>query len=182
MRQTRSQGLGLALQVADEVPEIDIVSSLRMFDADPVGGHHLVRSEEELDPVVIEMGMEAVADEARGDRIGDTVDADGAVAGDVCADQGKIRGSLRRQRLEDAALVIHEPGPASVLLGQLLINEAAVVLVVAGEIALGVGVEVLVGGREGVAAQLGGCASQLPQRILQVLGQRGEALSTQHDR
>ncbi|WP_292323492.1 hypothetical protein [Mesorhizobium sp.] len=56
-----AQGLWLALQVADEVPEIDIVSSLRMFDADPVGGHHLVRPEKELNPVIIEVGMEAVA-------------------------------------------------------------------------------------------------------------------------
>lgn len=40
-----------------------------MFDADSVGSHHLVRPEEELNPVIIEMGMEAVADEARGYRV-----------------------------------------------------------------------------------------------------------------
>jgi hypothetical protein len=44
------------------------------------------------------------------------------------------------------------------------------IFVTAGEIALGVGVEVPVGGRERVTAVFRRHAAQLPQRILQVFG------------
>lgn len=106
-----TRGLGLALQVADKClksilcPRAECLTPTRSAVITWSGprknstGRH-------------RDGHGAVADEARGYRIGDTVDADDAVAPDVCADQGKIRGSLRRQRLECAALIIHEPGPA----------------------------------------------------------------------
>lgn len=58
---------------------------------------------------------------------------------------------------------------------------AAQLVIAPGEVPLRIGIEVLVGGRKGIAAMFGRRAAQLPQGILQVLRERGEALSTQHD-
>jgi len=58
---------------------------------------------------------------------------------------------------------------------------SAQVLIATGEIALGVGVEVLVSGRERVTAMLRRYAAQLPQRILQMFGQGTETLAAKDD-
>ena len=122
-----AQRLRLALQVRDEVPEIDTVPTAGMPDVDPVGGHHPVRPEEEVDTVVKQMSVEAPADEARRYRIDDSVDADRTVARDVRADQGEIGRSPRRQRLEKTALFPQKLSPAPILLGNLPLDEATIV-------------------------------------------------------
>ena len=72
-------------------------------------------------------------------------------------------------------------GFAAVVAGGAHAVMPAQIFVAAGEITLGVGVEVLVGGRERVTAVFRRDAAQLPQRILQVFGQGAEALSAQND-
>ena len=57
----------------------------------------------------------------------------------------------------------------------------AQLVIASGEIPLRIGVEVFVGGGQGIAAVFGRRAAQLPQRILQVLRKGGKALPAQHD-
>ena len=54
-------------------------------------------------------------------------------------------------------------------------------LVAQRQILLGVGIEIAEGGRQAVAAMLLGNAAERPQRILQALGQRDEALAAEHN-
>ena len=54
-------------------------------------------------------------------------------------------------------------------------------LVAERQILLGVGIEIAEGGRQAVAAMLLGNAAERPQRILQALGQRDEALTAEHN-
>lgn len=80
-------------------------------------------------------------------------------------------GSLDRTVLMSLTTVVTGGGHAVM---------SAQILIVTGEIPLRVSIEVLVGGRERIAAMLPGHAAQLPQRVLQMLGQGRKALATQH--
>src|SRR3546814_2598787 len=64
-----------------------------MTDPHTRRGHYPVWTEEELDAIVKEMRVEAPSDEAGRHRIGNPIDGDGAVAGDIDGDHGKIGGS-----------------------------------------------------------------------------------------
>ncbi len=54
-------------------------------------------------------------------------------------------------------------------------------LVAERQILLGVGIEIAEGGRQAIAAMLLRNAAERPQRILQALGQRDEALAAEHN-
>src|SRR3546814_7522861 len=69
-----------------------------MTDPHTRRGHYPVRAEEELDAIVKEMRVEAPSDEAGRHRIGNPIDGDGAVAGDIDGDHGEIGGSPCGQR------------------------------------------------------------------------------------
>jgi hypothetical protein len=53
-------------------------------------------------------------------------------------------------------------------------------LVTAGLVGRGIGVQVAERRREAIATMLTGCAAQAPQRVLQALGQGGEALAAEN--
>ncbi len=120
-----AQCTGLAAQVTDHVPEIDAVPPVGMTDPHTRRRHYPVRTEEELDAIVKEMCVEAPSDEAGRHRIGNPIDADGAVAGDIDGDHGEIGGSPWGQRLEYPAFCIDARGMPSVLPGDLGVNELA---------------------------------------------------------
>src|SRR3546814_2705217 len=77
-----------------------------MTDPHTRRGHDPVRAEEELDAIVKEMRVEAPSDEAGRHRIGNPIDGDGAVAGDIDGEYGEIGGSPCGQRLEYPAFCI----------------------------------------------------------------------------
>src|SRR3546814_9112210 len=93
-----AQCTGLAAQVTDHVPEIDAMPPVGMTDPHTRRGHYPVRAEEELDAIVKEMRVEAQSDEAGRHRIGNTIDGDGDVAGDIDGDHGEI-GDRKSTRL-----------------------------------------------------------------------------------
>src|SRR3546814_3199487 len=84
-----------------------------------------VWTEEELDAIVKEMRVEAPSDEAGRHRIGNPIDGDGAVAGDIDGDHGEIGGSPCGQRLEYPAFCIDARSMSPVLSGDLRLNELA---------------------------------------------------------
>src|SRR3546814_13635442 len=77
-----------------------------MTDPHTRRGHYPVRAEEELDAIIKEMRVEAPSDEAGRHRIGNPIDGDGAVAGDIDGDHGAIGGSPFGQRLAYTAFCI----------------------------------------------------------------------------
>jgi len=96
-----------------------------MTDPHTRRGHYPVRTEEELDAIVKEMRVEAPSDEAVRHRIGNPINGDGAVAGDIDGDHGEIGGPLGRQCLEYLTLCINVRGMPPVLSGDLCVNELA---------------------------------------------------------
>src|SRR3546814_8999166 len=88
-------------------------------------GHYPGWTEEELDAIVKEMRVEAPSDEAGRHRIGNPIDGDGAVAGDIDGDHGEIGGSPCGQRLEYPAFCIDARSMPPVLSGDLRLNELA---------------------------------------------------------
>lgn len=60
-----AQGSGLAVQIADHVLKIDAVSSPRTPDTNSGCGHHLIRSEKEIDAIVEQVGVETPTDEPK---------------------------------------------------------------------------------------------------------------------
>jgi hypothetical protein len=120
-----AQCTGLAAQVTDHVPEIDAMPPVGMTDPHTRRGHYPVRTEEELDAIVKEMRVEAPSDEAGRHRIGNPIDGDGAVAGDIDGDHGEIGGSPCGQRLEYPAFCIDARSMSPVLSGDLRLNELA---------------------------------------------------------
>src|SRR3546814_14105584 len=71
------------------------------------------------------MRVEAPSDEAGRHRIGNPIDGDGAVAGDIDGDHGEIGGSPCGQRLEYPAFCIDARSMPPVLSGDLRLNELA---------------------------------------------------------
>src|SRR3546814_11698770 len=71
------------------------------------------------------MRVEAPSDEAGRHRIGNPIDGDGAVAGDIDGDHGEIGGSPCGQRLEYPAFCIDARSMSTVLSGDLRLNELA---------------------------------------------------------
>src|SRR3546814_16180811 len=65
------------------------------------------------------------SDEAGRHRIGNPIDGDGAVAGDIDGDHGEIGGSPCGQRLEYPAFCIDARSMSPVLSGDLRLNELA---------------------------------------------------------
>src|SRR3546814_6844531 len=88
-------------------------------------GHYPVLAEEESEAIVKEMRVEAPSDEAGRHRIGNPIDGDGAVAGDIDGDHGEIGGSPCGQRLEYPAFCIDARSMSPVLSGDLRLNELA---------------------------------------------------------
>lgn len=116
---------------------------------------------------------------------GDELVDEAAPVGDVV----EIAAAAQDQRLVEGGLAVavvelHR----SVLVGLAGIaaagDEAVVgseLLVAAGDVRRRVGVEVAIGGGQAVGAMLAGDAAEGPERVLQVLGQGGEALAAGDD-
>src|SRR5271156_4404181 len=81
-------------------------------------------------------------------------------------------------RALDRAVLVREAG---VVAGWRHAVMAAERLVALRQILLRVGIEIAEGGRQAIAAMLLGNAAERPQRILQALGQRDEALAAEHN-
>ena len=98
-----SKGLRLAPERADEVTIIDGVGALAIH-SDPRHAHDWVRPEETFKPIVEEMHLDHLPDEARRDGVDDPIDIDGAVAGYSRLHRCEIGGPAPRQGLELLAL------------------------------------------------------------------------------
>src|SRR3546814_13324167 len=118
-----AQCTGLAAQVTDHVPEIDAMPPVGMTDPHTRRGHYPVWTEEELDAIVKEMRVEAPSDEAGRHRIGNPLDGDGAVAGDIDGEHGEIGGSPCGQRLESPAFCLDRRSMPPLLSGHLRLHE-----------------------------------------------------------
>ena len=187
----------------------------------PGHAHHRRGPEETFEPVVEEMHLDHLPDEAGWDRIDDPVDVDGAVARHFRRHRREVGGPALGQGLERLALdgdkrraagvvpvadaadkgavgfqageipALPAPEPLveadfDVIVGRLdaavLVGHARIVtgglhavmpaqlVIPFREILLGVAVEVLEGGRQGIGPVLGRDTAQLPKRILQALG------------
>ena len=194
--------------------------------------HHRRRAEEAVEPVVVEMHAQAMADQPRGRRV-EHPTQDEAAAGrdrdDLLLEVGRAplgqvvqSGALHLDPLavvcvlpaddlvDEAPVgieVVEVPGAAQqqgvlqrpfemamrALDGAVLMGNAGVVarrrhpivaheaLVALRQVLLGFGVQIAEGRRQAVAAVLLRHAAERPQRILQALGERNEALAAEHD-
>src|SRR5690606_35966895 len=116
---------GLALEVADKMAEVDIISTLRRFRADPVGGHDEVSTQKELKPVIIEMGVEPASNETGWHGIQHTIDTDGSIARHIDGEQFEVGRSMAGKRLEGAPFFLNEGGATAVVLLDDCMHEGA---------------------------------------------------------
>ena len=120
------QCLGLAPQGVDHVTIIDavdtptIVALAQARMADDMGP-----PEPCLDPVVVDMDAEALADQARRRAVEDAVHEEAAGAGNAGDDLGEVGGAPGRQRPQRRRLGAQGSLAAAVAAGDELIDEAA---------------------------------------------------------
>ena len=81
-------------------------------------------------------------------------------------------------RALDRAVLVRD---AAIVAGRRHAVMGAQRLVAPGQVLLGVAIEIAEGRRQAVAAVLLRHAAERPQRVLQALGQRHEALAAEHD-
>jgi hypothetical protein len=104
-------------------------------------------------------------------------------------DIGEVAGAAQDQRLVERSLEVAVVGlhcPVLVRLAGIATARGhsvvgAELFVAAGHVLLRLGVEVAIGRGEAVGAMLARDAAEGPERVLEVLGQRGEALAAEHE-